>query len=188
LEGNRKLAACLFMAVIVFLGLAIALRERHYSVKRSPNNSPNVAITLAADQNEIDLGQGIVHCQIKNTGEKPLSVLVGLEYPSMGVVWPDEAYNHARQGSSKFHPWHETDFMTIHPNEAVEADVQVFDGLGDSKHPNHVGLYTGQVFYYGDVVNGYRSTVQVSGHSDLGRISGPMVTIRKDREGITILL
>jgi len=193
---NQKVALVVAaVALLLLVGVAVSNRgqrgilfglEPHYWVRQVPNKDPNVVISISPVRSPRDLANGTVRCRIRNVGKKPLSMLVGVGRPSFAMEWPKEAYDQFDEGDPAINSWSEKDFQTIGPSKSIETEVYVYRW----EHPaGKKATYTGQLYYLGDDINGaFRAIYTSNGHSDVGTIGGPPLTIRVDATGTKILL
>jgi len=176
-------------ACLLAFGLGSSLPFfRRASVVPAPVNKSAIEISVASTQNADDLARGFAHFRIRNTGDKPVAILLGPNYPSMGMELPNEALDHSVAINYAFQLWQKKDFRTLGHLESVDATVSVLKFLNIHRNALTVGTFTGQVFYYGDVVNNYATFMNVSGHSDVGRVAGPLASFRVGWMGNSVLL
>jgi len=171
----------------LLLLIALLPFVRRASVTRISTARQAAEITLSPNRIPADLAAGCIRIRIKNLGQRPVSLLAR-GYPATAMSLPSEAINHSEAIDPMYLLWSKKDFVVIQPMQTAGNLVDVFQDLNPHTTLFSVGTFTGQISYYGDDLNDESKIFHVTGHSDLGTIYGPMVTVRHGWLGNTVLL
>jgi len=173
----------LVVGILAVSGVLMLPYERHGSVARRPNSDPRVSLTLSSTQLPEDLKNHEVRCCLKNLSDKPLSVLAGRTADFVkGFELPEIPIDCCIDPNYML--WSAKDYSQLAPGQSVDVFFRVDNWPGTRRNLSSVGTYTGQLIYYGEVANSEGR----GGHSDLGNIFGPMVTIRLGWFGTSVVL